>query len=72
MDIEAINDEHNIFTHLPEAIWAEGGWGIAKSDGKDIALYPDRLNLGFIVLSMEEAKSLGAALLTITKKEGAK
>lgn len=68
MDIDAINDEHNTFTALPEATWADGNWGLAKNDGKDITLYPDNLGLGYVILSMEEAKALGAALLEITKE----
>ena len=69
-DIETINAEYNSFTKLPEATWVDGPWGVAKGDSEEITVYPDSLSGAYVLLSVEEARSLGAALLTITKEVG--
>ena len=67
-DIETINAEYNLFTKLPEATWVDGPWGVAEGNSEKITVYPDSLSGAYVLLSVEEARSLGAALLTTTKE----
>ena len=68
MDIEAINNEHNIITRFPDGEEAEGYFGVAKCYGDIARIFPDEYCGNFFELTREEARALGAALLEITKE----
>ena len=68
-DIEAINDEHNTVTHFPGYVEVDGNFGVAQYDGNIARVWLADTETR-LALDTEDAMTLGAALLTITKDAG--
>ena len=69
-DIEALNARYNRELIERGIEGFDSLVGLVQWDGSRVLLYPDDLYGESIVMTREEAVSLGAALLTITKEAG--